>query len=59
MDSYKQKDIDKIMSNINSYGRACLGNLTPYKLFAAMYGVDVLKKLNLDLITTNEINFKN
>jgi IS30 family transposase len=59
MDSYTQKDIDKIMSNINSYGRASLGNLTPYKLFAAMYGVDLLKKLNLELIEANEINLKN
>lgn len=59
MDSYKQKDIDKIMSNINSYGRASLGDLAPYELFAAMYGEDVLKKLNLELIPANEINLKN
>ena len=45
-----------MMSHINSYRRASLGNKSPYEMFAFMYGEEILKKLGLKLIPPDEIN---
>lgn len=55
-DSLSQDDIDLMMSNINSYKRKKLGNLSPYELFSSFYGEDLLHKLNIQQIPPNEIN---
>ena len=46
----------RMMSHINSYRRASLGNKSPYEMFAFMYGEEILKKLGLKLIPPDEIN---
>lgn len=52
---YTQEQITRMMSHINSYRRASLGNRSPYEVFSFMYGEDVLKKIGLRLIPTDEI----
>lgn len=53
---YTQGQITRMMSHINSYRRASLGNKSPYEMFAFMYGEEILKKLGLKLIPSDEIN---
>lgn len=53
---YTQGQITLMMSHINSYRRASLGNKSPYEMFAFMYGEEILKKLGLKLIPPDEIN---
>ena len=53
---YTQGQITLMMSHINSYRRASLGNKSPYEMFAFMYGEEILKKLGLKLIPSDEIN---
>ncbi len=40
---YTQEQLTLMMSHINSYRRASLGNKSPYEMFAFMYGEEVLK----------------
>lgn len=55
MNAFTQKDINKMMSHINSYGRNNLGNKSPYEIFASLYGEDILKMMGLTLISPDEI----
>lgn len=45
-----------MMSHINSFRRASLGNKNPYEMFAFMYGEEIFKKIGLKLIPPDEIN---
>lgn len=53
---YTQEQISMMMSHINSYKRLTLGNKSPYEVFEFMYGKDVLNKLGLRQIPSDEIN---
>jgi IS30 family transposase len=55
LDIYTQDDINLIMNHINSYGRNNLGNKTPYEVFAALYGEDLLRKMGATLIPPDEV----
>lgn len=52
---YTQEQINLMMSHINSYARKTLGNKSPYELFAFLYGEELLKVFNLELIPADEI----
>lgn len=52
---YTQKQIDLMMSHINSYARKNLGDKCPYDVFAFQYGEDILKIFNLEKIPADEI----
>ena len=52
---YTQKDIDLMMSHINSYARAKLGDKCPYDVFSFLYGEDILKYFGLSKIPPDEI----
>lgn len=52
---YFQKDINLMMNHINSYGRKKLNDKSPFSLFSFLHGIDVLKKLDAEWITPNEI----
>lgn len=52
---YTQEQISLMMSHINSYARASLGNKSPYDMFAFQYGEPVLKMLGLKRIPASEI----
>lgn len=51
-----QEDINKLMSHINSYKRKELNDCSPIQLFSLMYGCDILNKLNIKEIPSNDIN---
>ncbi|MBR3774536.1 MAG: IS30 family transposase [Alistipes sp.] len=55
LSQYTQKQIDRMMSHINSYSRKNLGNKSPYEVFAFQYGEDILKLFNLEKIPADEI----
>jgi IS30 family transposase len=55
MDSFTQEDISLMMNHINSYSRQNLGDKTPYAVFAALYGEEVLKKMGADLINPDKV----
>jgi len=57
-DDLKQKDINKILSNVNSYSRPVLNDKTPYDLFSFIYGKEILKTLNIERIHSNKIILK-
>jgi len=52
---YTQAQISHMMSNINSYTRANLGNKSPYDVFAFQYGEKILNIFDLKKIPADEI----
>lgn len=54
--SYKQKDINLMMSHINSYARVKLNNKPPYLLFKTLYSEDVLNIFKITCIKPDDIN---
>ena len=55
MDSFTQEDISLMMNHINSYSRPNLGDKTPYAVFAALYGEEILKKMGAVLIPPDKV----
>lgn len=55
-DGLTQKDVNLMMSHINSYGREKLNNRSPLQLFSLLYGEDITQKLEIQLIPPNEID---
>ena len=53
-----QENINKIFSHINSYVRKVLDNKTPYQCFVKIFGLDVVKKLDIDCIAPEEVVLK-
>lgn len=58
MDPFTQDDITKMMNHINCYPRKNLGNKTPYEIFSALYGENLLKKLGIRFIPPDEITLR-
>lgn len=54
-DNLLQTDINLMINHINSLGRASLNWSSPYDVAKVLIGKDVLKKLNLSKIPTDEI----
>lgn len=56
-DELSQKDIDLVMSHINSYKRLSLGDRSPYEMFRDLYDPNevVLKKLGVRCIPTHDV----
>jgi transposase, IS30 family len=52
---YSQDDIKLMMNHINSYGRKKLNDKPPHLLFSFLHGTDVLRKLDSQLISQNDI----
>jgi len=61
-DNLTQEDIDLALSHINSYGRASIGDKTPYQIFTFQHGQELagrlLRLLCLKEIPPNEIILK-
>lgn len=55
LDRFTQKDITLMMNHINSYGRPNLGDKTPYAIFASLYGEDILRRMDLELIQPDKV----
>ena len=55
MAPYTQEDISLMMDHINSYGRAGLGDRSPYDMFAFLYGEEVLRLLGCRRIPPQDI----
>ena len=55
LDDFQQKDIDLMLSHINSYKRAKLNNRSPYQMFSLLYGDELLHLLNIHEIEPNDI----
>ena len=53
-----QKDINLMMSHINSYSRGKLDDKTPADMFEFIYGEGILEKLDLFKVPANEIILK-
>lgn len=58
MDSFVQEDITLMMNHINSYRRASLGDKSPYEVFALLYGEDVLRRMNAELIPADKVTLR-
>jgi len=58
MDGLTQADIDLMMSHINSYSRKDLGNKSPYEVFAALYGEELLTALGAKKIPPADITLR-
>lgn len=52
---YSQKQINLMMSHINSYARKKLGNKSPYEIFEFQYGKELLDIFHLQKIPADEI----
>lgn len=57
-DNLKQKDINKILSHVNSYSRPILNDKAPYDLFSFIYGSQILETLGIQRIPSNRIILK-
>jgi IS30 family transposase len=58
LDGFTQADINLMMSHINSYSRAKLGDKSPLEMFGFLYGKDTLDILGLWSIEPNDILLK-
>lgn len=58
-DELTQKDINLIMSHINSYKRKKLNNESPYSVFSHFYGKDTIDKLGILEIDSDKVNLSN
>lgn len=54
-DDLTQQDIDLVVSHINSIARKSLNDVPAIMLFEAIYGKEVVKKLNISLIPAQEV----
>lgn len=52
---FTQKDINLMMSHINSYARKALGNKSPYEVFAFQYGEELLRVFNIEKVPADDI----
>ena len=57
-DCFTQSDVNLMMSHINSYSRAKLGDKSPLEMFGFLYGKDTLDILGLWNVESNEILLK-
>jgi len=55
LDEFTKQDITLIMNHINSYGRPNLGDKTPYWVFVSLYGEEVLRRINVELIPPDKV----
>jgi IS30 family transposase len=55
LDHLVQEDITLMMNHINSYKRANLGGKSPYEVFASLYGQDILRRMDAELILADKI----
>ena len=58
LDGLTQKDVNLVMSHINSYPRKSIGDRTPFELFEAIYGEGMLAKLGISKIPPNEVTLR-
>lgn len=54
-DHLTQDDINKLLSNINSYTRKKLNDRPPYLLFSTVYGKDTIDKLGIKELDPNQV----
>ena len=55
LDLYTQRDIDLLMSHINSYCRPSLANRTPYEMMTFLYGEGIPELFGIQKIEPNEV----
>ncbi len=58
LDDFTQEDINLMMSHINSYRRPNLGDKTPYEVFASLFGEEILKKMDVELIPPDKVTLR-
>ena len=58
MDNYQQRNIDLMMSHINSTAREILNFATPYDMASVYLGIDILKNLEISKIQPDDIILK-
>lgn len=58
LDRFTQEDITLMMNHVNSYGRANLGDKTPYEVFASLYGEDILRRMGVELIPPDKVTLR-
>ena len=54
-DDLTQQDIDLVVSHVNSIARKSLNDIPAITLFEAIYGKEVLQKLNVSIIPLQEV----
>jgi transposase, IS30 family len=57
-DLLTQRDINKVMSHVNSYSRPGLNDRTPFDLFTFTYGETILEKLGITRIPSKQVILK-
>ena len=55
-DDLTRRDINLMMSHVNSYKRKKLNNVSPITMFSTIYGKDTIDKLGIQEIEPNEVN---
>ena len=55
LDEFTQQDITLMMNHINSYSRLNLGDKTPYWVFSSLYGEEILRRMNVELIPADKV----
>jgi IS30 family transposase len=58
LDDFTQEHINLMMSHINSYSRPNLGDKTPYEVFASLYGEEILKMMDVELIPPDKVTLR-
>jgi len=58
LDAFTQEDINLMMNHVNSYTRQNLGDKTPYEVFAALFGEETLKKMNVGHVPPDMVTLR-
>jgi len=56
LNGYTQKDIDLLMSHVNSYPRKKLNDLSPFEAFSFFHNAAIIEKFGIWRISPNEVN---
>lgn len=57
-DALTQRDVDLMMSHVNSYGREIFNGVSPARLFVSMYGQAALRLIGQRIILPEEITLR-
>ena len=55
LENFTQADINLMLSHVNSFARKSLNDTPAITLFETIYGKDILEKLDIKLISPNEV----
>ena len=58
LDALTQKEVDLVMSHVNSYPRKSIADKTPFEMFECVYGKGILGTLGIRKVAPNDVTLR-